>query len=122
MNDFGALFLQSFLPNLAYQLPVLITLLVGFIIAITRWKKNPRVSLLAVIAFVIFSVITILSVFSNSVLPYILYDNSNMDYATIGIIFSVISVLFNLLAAVSWILLLIALFGKKKTKAPAVEP
>jgi len=45
-----------------------------------------------------------------------------MDYATIGIIFSVISVLFNLLTAGSWILLLIALFGKKKTKAPVVEP
>jgi len=122
MNDFGTLFLQSFLPNLAYQLPVLITLLVGFIIAITRWKKNSRVSLLTVLAIAIVSVVTTLGVFANSILPYILYENANMDYATIGIIFSVISVLFNLLTAGSWILLLIALFGKKKTKAPAVEP
>ena len=122
MNDFGALFLESVLPNLAYQLPVLIVLLVGFIIAITHWRKNPRVSLLTVLAIAIVSVVTTLRVFANSILPCILYENSNMDYATIGIIFSVISVLFNLLTAGSWILLLIALFGKKKTKAPVVEP
>ena len=122
MNDFGALFFQSFLPNLAYQLPVLIVLLVGFIIAITRWRKNPRVSLLTLLAIILVSGITIVGVFTNSVLPYILYNNSDLDYSTIGIIFSVITVLFNLLSAGSWILLLVALFGKKKTKAPAVEP
>ena len=122
MNDFGALFFQSFLPNLAYQLPVLIVLLVGLIIAITRWKKNPRVSLLTLLAIILVSGITIVGVFTNSVLPYILYNNSDLDYSTIGIIFSVITVLFNLLSAGSWILLLVALFGKKKTKAPAVEP
>jgi len=121
MNDFGQMFLQVFLPNLAYQLPVLIVLIVGLIFAIIRWKKHPRTSLLTLIAIVIILIVTILGVISNSFLPQILYT-SNIDYSTIGIIFSVTSVLFNIMTAVSWVLLLIALFGKRKEKAPVVEP
>jgi hypothetical protein len=122
MSDFGYLFLQVFLPSLAYQLPVLIVLLVGLILAIVRWRKDPRISLLTLLAIVLVAGITIIGVFTNSVLPYILYDNTDLDYSTIGIIFSVVSVVFNIGTAVSWVLLLIALFGKRKEKASAVEP
>lgn len=121
MNDFGTIFFQSFLPSLAYQIPVLIVLLIGFIIALARWRKDPFVSLLTVLAIVIVSTITILGTFANSALSLILYYTFGMDYTTIGIIFSVVSVLFNLLTALSWVLLFIALFGKRKTKAAAVE-
>ncbi len=119
MYDFGTLFLQSFLPNLAYQLPVLIALLVGFIIVITRWRKNPRVSLLILLAILIAFLVRILSTFTDSMLWYILYD---INYTARVIVSSVLSVVFSLLTAVSWILLLIALFSKPKPKLPVVEP
>ena len=117
MSNFGELFVRSFLPNLAYQLPVLITLIVGIILAITRWRKNPRVSLLSLIALLTILFVRVVSTFTSSVLPIFLYST----VANPGIILSVLSIVYTLLSTASWVLLLIALFGKGKPKAPVVE-
>lgn len=121
MNVFGYLLLNSFLPDLAHKLPLLIVLIVGFITSITRWRKNPRVSLLTLLAVVIFMVTLILDTFSTSVLPSLLYS-TNMEYQTITAILAITSVVLGFPIAVCWILLLIALFGKQKQKTPVVEP
>ncbi len=115
--DFGPLLLNNFLPNLAFHLPLLIVLLVGFVMAIIRWKKNPRTSLLTAIATAISGVVMFLGVVSNSFLYYFGYEVLNMDFVTVNIIFKVLTVVFNLLTSVSWVLVLIAIFFKKKPKA-----
>jgi len=119
MDNFGSILLNSFLPNLAYQLPVLIALLVGLVIAIVRWRKTPRASLFTLLAILLVLFITLLRTFTNSTLSFILYDLFYMDYATIRIVFSVLAVIFNLLTAISWALLFVAIFSKRKNKPPA---
>jgi len=116
MNDFGPIFMRTFLPNLALQLPVLLVLGVGIVMAIVRWKKAPRASLLTLIGMVIISFVTVLSVVVNSFLYYFLNNQFDMGYRTIDTIFKVLGGIFNLLTAGGWVLVLIAIFGKKKSE------
>jgi len=113
---FGPLFLNTFLPNLAFHLPLLIALVVGFVMAIIRWKKHPRASLLTVIATAVASLVVLFSVITNSFLYFLCYEVFGMDFTAVGIISSVLSALFNLLMAGSWVLVLIAIFSKNKQK------
>jgi hypothetical protein len=114
MDNFGSLLLNNFLPNLAYQLPVLIVLLVGLVIAIARWRKSPRTSLLTLLAIFIVLFVTVLGVFTNSTLSFLLYQTLEMDFSTARIVFIVLSIALNLLTACGWVLLLMAIFSKKK--------
>ncbi len=116
MENFGSILLNSFLPSLAYQFPVLIALLVGLVIAIVRWRKTPRTSLITLLAILLVIFVTLLGTFTNSALSLILYDIFYLDYATIGIVFSVLAIIFNLLTAISWALLFVAIFSKRKPK------
>ncbi len=116
MNNFGPIFMRTFLPNLALQLPVLLVLGVGIVLAVIRWKKAPRTSLLTLIGMIIIGIVTLLSVFVNSFLYYFLYDQFDMDYRTIDTIFKVLGGIFNLLMAGGWVLVLLAIFGKRKSK------
>jgi multisubunit Na+/H+ antiporter MnhB subunit len=80
MNNFGPIFMRTFLPNLALQLPVLLVLGVGLVMAIVRWKKAPRASLLTLIAAAVIGLITFLSVVVNSFLYYFLYNQFDIGY------------------------------------------
>ena len=118
MNHFST-YLGFFLGDLIYQLPLLIVLLIGFIISIKRWRKNPHVSLLTLLATLIASISINLYVFYFSVMVWIL--RPVWELSTLNLVSSIFSILFNALTAVSWVLLLIALFGKGKVKSPVVE-
>jgi len=63
--------LRNALTQLLTTLPLLIAWLVGIIIAIVRWKKNPRASLLTLLALIILGGIHILSVVFNASFFYI---------------------------------------------------
>ncbi len=115
MNNFGPIFMHTFLPNLALQLPVLLVLGVGIVIAIVRWKKAPRASLLTLIGMVIIGFVTILSVVVNSFLYHYLIQ-LYMDFRIRDTIFKVLGGIFNLLTAGGWVLVLIAIFGKRKSE------
>lgn len=52
----------------------------------------------------------------NSFLYYFLNLQFDMDYRTIDTIFKVLGGVFNLLTAGGWVLVLIAIFGKKKSE------
>lgn len=114
--QFGQIFLNTFLPNLAFHLPLLIALVVGLVMAIIRWKKHPRASLLTVIATAIASLVVLFSVITNSFLYFLCYELFDMDFMAFSIISKVLSALFNLLMAGSWVLVLIAIFSKNKPK------
>jgi hypothetical protein len=53
--------MRTFLSNLALQLPVLLVLGVGIVMAIVRWKKAPRASLLTLIGMVIIGFVAVLN-------------------------------------------------------------
>jgi membrane protein YdbS with pleckstrin-like domain len=108
--------MRTFLSNLALQLPVLLVLGVGIVMAIVRWKKAPRTALLTLIGMVIIGFVTVLSVVINSFLYYFLNNQFDMDYRTIDTTFKVLGGVFNLLTAGGWVLVLIAIFDKKKSE------
>ncbi len=116
MTDIGGILLSS-LTSLLTSLPLLITWIVGIIIAIVRWKKAPRRSLLALLALVIIMGVHIVSVvFNNSF--YLLASINGMEYQLISTISVIVSIVFGLVDAISWVLVLLAIFGKPRESAP----
>ena len=110
--------IRNTMTQLATSLPLLIAWLVGLILAIGRWKKNPRVSLLTLLALIILGIVHILSVAFNTSFYYIASMNG-MNGITVRTIQIVVQVVFSLGNAAGWVLLLIALFGKGKQKTEA---
>lgn len=106
--------LGAILTDLAIQLPVLIVMLVGIVIALATWKCNPKPSLFALISILIFFVVIIL----NSVivyLPILLWENPNYSLRTTIMIIS--HVVLNVIRGGAWGLLLAAVFSGRKQKA-----
>lgn len=115
MISYGPI-IRNALTQLSTTLPVMIAWLVGIIIAIVRWKKNPKTSLLTLIGLVILmGVHIILSVFNTSF--YYLASINGMKGTTVRVIQIVVQIVLSLVASGGWVLLLVALFGKPKKKA-----
>jgi len=117
--DIGTAFLPNFLLQLVVYLPVLIVLLAGLVMAIIRWKKHPRASLLMMIAAVLAGLAVILNAGVNSFPLNLYYLQGMITAATKDIIANILSLIISLLTAGSWVLVLIAVFGKRKPKAEA---
>jgi len=107
--------LGAILTNLAIQLPVLIAMLVGIIIAIATWKRNPKSSLFALIAIVLFFILRVLGAVMN-LLPYMLSRQLDLFPSQIGFFSTVSGVILNILDAGAWGLLLAAIFSGRKAK------
>lgn len=118
MISYGPVIRNS-LTQLLTTLPLMITWLVGLIVVFVRWKKNPRASLLTLIAIVILGINHILTVFFNTSFFYIASMNG-MNGMTVRTIQIIVQVVFSLINAGGWIMILIAIFGKPKKKAEEV--
>lgn len=113
--------LLAYIPTLAFQLPVLIVFLVGIVLAIVRWKKHPKVSLLVVVALVLFG-FTTLANWASSPMIYVLSDQFGYDTETIGIVLTATSVLSTLINLLCWIFIVLAVYGWRKKLNPSPEP
>ncbi len=118
MTSYGPILRNAF-TQLLTTLPLMIAWLVGVILAIIGWKKHPRNSLLTVLALVVLGIIHILTVFFNNSFYYIASMNG-MDYMLVRTIQIVVQVLFSLVNAGGWVMLLVALFGKPKKNMETV--
>jgi hypothetical protein len=95
------------------QVPVYLVWLVGMLLALTRWRRHPIPSLLALIAFTLF----LMSAISGTLLSNwaILGDHPNLER---GWLLSAISLVRTGISTVAWILLLLALFGWRTPPPP----
>lgn len=95
-----------FLTNYVYQIPVFLVWLTGVVVAVMRWRRHPRPSLMLVIALSIFFLRAI-------ILPIITFYvvHSGMSAARAGFVNGLISLGSMLVAAVAWGLLLAAALG-----------
>ena len=96
------------LRNVLTQLPSLLTLLICLVIAIVRWKRHPKVSLVAALAF-LFLILHGL-VFSAAYIwipRWFLCSGSYESNPTFFLVFSLIT---NLLFAIALATLLVAVF------------
>lgn len=116
MNNLSADLFQV-LTNLLTQLPSLITLFVCLIIAVVRWKRHPKVSLFASLAFIFLIVHTLFFSSAYIWLPRVLFNSPAYDDHTT--FFKLFSLTISLLFAISLGILLIAIFIDRKPKLDA---
>jgi hypothetical protein len=110
MSQFASIF-----SVLIVQIPLILVWLVGIIIAIARWKKHPRISLLSVIAITGLLFLSIAGNYLGMWLPVMLRAN-NWNISRIGVINTAVGFVRSLLSAILWGLILAAIFSKRNDK------
>lgn len=95
-----------FLTNYVYQIPVFIVWVIGGIVAIVRWRRHPRPSLLLVVALSTFLLRALIG-------PIVTFSivHSGTSLARAGMVNGLVSLASMLVAAVAWSLLLAAALG-----------
>ncbi len=96
--------------SLLAQTPVYLVWLVGLILALLRWSRHPRVSLLVAVATGIFLVSGVGVLLFNAFLPAIAH-NTGTTMRAIGILIGAVSIGRVLLSVVGFSLLIAAALG-----------
>ena len=98
------------LSALATSTPVIIVWVIGIALALSRWRRHPRVSQFALIAITISIVNLVVTRFLGIWAPLAMRD-SGWTATQMGTIFSAIWIISALIGAVAWALVLCAIFG-----------
>ena len=102
--------LVTTLSALVISLPVILVWVIGIALALSRWRRHPRVSQLALIACVVSIVNTVANRFLVIWAPLALRDYGWTTYQ-IGSIFTAIGFITTLIGAAAWTLVICAVFG-----------
>jgi hypothetical protein len=105
------------------QLPLLAVLVVGIVVAIRRRRANPRAATLALLGFVValaVQLVTVAIVASTLLVPQFL-ASTHLDVGVVGWFYRGMAIVNSLLAAVAWVLVVIALYGGRKQAAPVAS-
>lgn len=106
--------LLTVLIQLSYDIPYIIIWLIGLILAVVWWQKHPRLSLLALIIFLLLIVSQIIISIVDAVLPEYMFQ-AHIGVSQLEIIINVVNLVFSLPA---WALIIWAIFGWRKTTTP----
>ena len=101
------------------QLPVILIWLVGIVLAVTRWQRHPKVSLLALIALVLALLETIVNGFLSVWIPVMLTEQG-VSTAQMGTVFGIWRFISSIVGAVIWGLVLAAIFRWRDDLIPPV--
>jgi type IV secretory pathway VirB3-like protein len=104
-------FSYAVLSSLLIQIPVLLVGLVGIMLALVFWNRCPKAALLAIIAFAMFFVITLIDTYMSMTFSLVYARERAWTSAQLGVYFSIKSVVASVLRAVAYLLLLLAIFG-----------
>ena len=105
----------------ARRIPMLVVTLGGIVVAIARWKRHPRVSLMTVLALALYWVEAFVFLCLRYWLPS-LVESLKLSGSAINVLFVVISLLDDFVFAVVIILLVAAAFsGRKPVTANTTE-
>ncbi len=105
--------LFSSLGSLLTQLPVILVWLAGFILAVTRWQRHPKSSLFLTLALIIFAGQTLFKSIIDFALPVYMIQQGGSG-SQMGIVFVGLGVLRAIVAAIAWILVLLAVFSERE--------
>jgi cytochrome bd-type quinol oxidase subunit 2 len=100
---------SDILKPFLYRLPLFIIWLVGFALAIIRWKRNGRASLFALIGIFVLSFSTFFSTLFPPLLSQLMKDFSD-NRTLVDFILSSMRV-FPFLDAIAWAFILLAIFS-----------
>lgn len=104
MEPFAGLFISNYL----YQIPVFIVWIAGLGIAIARWQRHPRTSMLLTVALIIFLARGIIAPALSFALVH-----SEIGLMRSGLVQGVVALISALAAAVGWTLVLMAALGAR---------
>lgn len=104
--------LLSALPSLVTSIPSVLVDVVLMVVAIARWNRHPRVSMLACTSAVLMLVLDVLVRALFAVLPFRLHE-SGRSMADTGAIYGVLGGISGLLHAVALGLLVAAVFSDR---------
>ena len=110
--DSTRLMLQSLLPTILLQIPALLVILVGVILALVFWRRNAKVSLLVIVALVLSFIVRVGSTLQSVLLPTLI--NKGWNLQRIGWLAGCLGIVWSLLGAVALGLMLGAVFGWRK--------
>jgi hypothetical protein len=102
--------LVTTLSTLVISLPVILVWVIGIALALTRWRRHPRVSQFALIACVLSIINTVANRFLIIWTPLALRGYGWTTYQ-IGSIFTAIGIMTSLIGAAAWTLVICAVFG-----------
>jgi len=122
--------MPGFMLNLALQalasaIPLFIIWIVGLVLAIIRWKKDPKKAVFTLLAILIIGFVLLLEIAWN--IFGVRWVNTNPSVIRMArTLFIVIPLAINLLRATSWVFILLAIFSQPKQipepeEAPAEE-
>jgi hypothetical protein len=103
------------LNAIATSAPVIIVWMIGIALALSRWRRHPRVSLFVLIAFAVSIVNLVVNRFLIIWLPLKIRDYGLTANQT-GSIFFAVTIIAALVSAVAWALVLCAIFGWRDSR------
>ncbi|MCS6839856.1 MAG: hypothetical protein RMJ54_18545 [Roseiflexaceae bacterium] len=104
----------TILPVFIPQLPVIAVWSLGIVVSLVLWRRHARVSMLTLIACIGFLILSVVNAVLTVTIPRLAGDGS-LNISDMAGIFGVISITTGFLHAILWTLLLIAIFGWRKT-------
>jgi hypothetical protein len=98
------------LTAIAMATPVIIVWVIGIILALSRWRRHPRASQFALIAFALMIGATVVVRALYLWLPIAMRNHgwSTREFGTISVAIGIVSTLIN---AAAWALIICAIFG-----------
>jgi hypothetical protein len=102
--------LVTTLSVIAISIPVIIVWLIGIALSLSRWRRRPRVSKLALIACAVMIINTVVNRVLTIWMPLAMRDYG-WTSAQIGSIFTAIGIITALISAAAWALVICAIFG-----------
>jgi hypothetical protein len=109
----------SALSAIGMQIPIYIVWITGIILAIVNIKKMPKVSILTLIALVLFLITSVISSIVNVYYPTWAMK-SGIPTSQMGLFFIVKGIIGVVFSLACWVMILIAIFSKRRT--PAIPP
>ena len=114
MND--TKMFSEILGSLASQLPVLLVSLVGIMVALISWRRAPAASLWTFLAFGLVFLLCILIPVSQQTMLRMMKESSLDTRVTANI---VLGVVWSIVRATTYVLLLIGVYAGRKSASPA---
>jgi hypothetical protein len=116
-------FFYTLLIRILFQLPVLIVLLGGIVLALVNRQKYPRAAWLAVFGLSILFVRWLLGTVLNGFLPLILQGVAYRTASGLALITGIIDLVMAILGAVAYGLMIAAIFaGRQPQQAADIGP
>jgi hypothetical protein len=105
---------MSLLPAYLLQVPQFLVWLIGILLALRNLRRYPRPAVLTLIGAGLALVVALVSIPLTAYLPIWLHARASVDFATVNSLAMLLRVVFLILNALAWLLILLAVFTARR--------